>query len=187
MSARRSVSCARARLSEPPDYGQPFGCLFCPLTLMQALRADRLAYCCRARLRIQNSPYAVTAFCHSAALMQALEHVRHLCRVSLNCIPESQRARAPSCRRGGQIEAVSRLIRECLGERKCEPRRPRAAFGACPPPKQGRELEGHNRNLSTRECRGFAPLELFHDISISHQSVLWGINLSTAVSAILCM
>lgn len=90
----------------------------CSLALMQALRADRLAYCFRARLRIQNSPYAVTAFCHSAALMQALEHVRHLCRVSLNCIPESQRARAPSCRRGGQAETVSRLIRECLGRKE---------------------------------------------------------------------
>nr|DAG21214.1 MAG TPA: hypothetical protein [Caudoviricetes sp.] len=53
-----------------------------------------------------------------AALMQALEHVRHLCRVSLNCIPESQRARAPSCRRSGQAETVSRLIRECLGRKE---------------------------------------------------------------------
>lgn len=56
-------------------------------------------------------------FC-PAALMQALEHVRHLCRVSLNCIPESQRARAPSCGRGGQAETVSRLIRECLGRKE---------------------------------------------------------------------
>nr|DAY70643.1 MAG TPA: hypothetical protein [Caudoviricetes sp.] len=56
-------------------------------------------------------------FC-PAALMQALERVRHLCRVSLNCIPESQRARAPSCRRSGQAETVSRLIRECLGRKE---------------------------------------------------------------------
>nr|DAO42110.1 MAG TPA: hypothetical protein [Caudoviricetes sp.] len=81
-------------------------------------------------------------FCAHSPSYRLCEHMRHLCRVPLNCIPGSQRARAPSCSRGGQIEAGSRLIRECLGERKCEPRRPRAAFGAWPPPKQGRELGG---------------------------------------------
>lgn len=102
----------------------------------------------------------------------------------------SRKSNGPARPRADAADRLRRFpasLGNALGERKCEPRRPRAAFGACPPPKQGRELGGHNRNLSTRECRGFAPLELFHDISISHYCVLWGINLSTAFSAILCI
>lgn len=102
----------------------------------------------------------------------------------------SRKSKGPARPRADAADRLRRFpvsLGNALGERKCEPRRPRAAFGACPPPKQGRELGGHNRNLSTRECRGSAPLELFHDISISHQRVLWGINLSTAFSAILCI
>ena len=102
----------------------------------------------------------------------------------------SRKSKGPARPRADAADRSRRFpasLGNALGERKCEPLRPRAAFGACPPPKQGRELGGHNRNLSTRECRGFAPLELFHDISISHYCVLRGINLSTAFSAILCI
>lgn len=188
MSARRSVSCARARLSEPSDYGQPFGCLFlCSLALMQALRADRLA-CCLSRKATDTG----SATCRHCILPLRRPHAGFgACAASLPRFLELySRVKEPARPRADAADRLRRFLASlgnALGERKCEPLRPRAAFGACPPPKQGRELGGHNRNLSTRECRGFAPLELFHDISISHQRVLWGINLSTALSAILCI
>ena len=74
----------------------------------------------RARLRIQKPPHAIAAFCRPVPLVQVSGQVRRFRRFcDPNCIP-SIIARAPSRRRYGQVETVSRLVLGHLqGERKC--------------------------------------------------------------------